>query len=308
MSLTSDLGVQPGWMVPDWPVPPGVRAVCSARWGGFSAAPFDTLNLGDHVGDDPASVARNRERFASVLGAQPVFLTQVHGADVMRLGQHPTPPHGSVADAAYSRDAGLACTVMVADCLPVLFASRDGRQVAAAHAGWRGLAGGVLEATLQSFTPLSAVFASLFAIEKSSHFEPNLTNSGADVLAWLGPCIGPTAFEVGADVLDAFVRDALVQAWPGTALSDRGSVESAVHACFAPQSGGKYLADLAGLARIRLRCLGVTAVYGNDSTPAWCTVGNPSRFFSHRRDGGRRLDGGVGGTGRFAVSIWRVGV
>jgi polyphenol oxidase len=293
--LTSHVGIHPDWMEPDWPLPHGVRAVCSTRSGGFSAAPFGTLNLGDHVGDDPTSVARNRERFASALGAQPVFLTQVHGAEVIRLGQQPTPPNGTVADAACTGEAGLACTVMVADCLPVLFASREGKQVAAAHAGWRGLAGGVLEATLKSFTPLSEVSASLFATEKLGDFGPNLTGSAADVLAWLGPCIGPTAFEVGADV-----RDAFVQAWP--------DAESAVHACFAPQSRGTYLADLAGLARIRLHRLGVTAVYGNDSTPAWCTVGNPSRFFSHRRDGGRRLDGGVGGTGRFAASIWRVGV
>jgi YfiH family protein len=269
--------------------------------GGVSAVPFESLNLGDHVGDDPTSVARNRERFASVLDAQPVFLKQVHGAEVVSLvrgigvgGGEFMPPHGTRADAAYTGDAGLACTVMVADCLPVLFASRDGSQVAAAHAGWRGLAAGVLEATLKSFTPLSALSVSLFAIEKLNHFGSNLTDLGANVMAWLGPCIGPTAFEVGVDVRDAFVR----------ACSD---AESAVLACFVPHGGDKYLADLAGLARIQLRRLGVTAVYGNDSTPGWCTVGNRSRFFSHRRDGGSSVGGGVGGTGLFAASIWRVG-
>lgn len=265
--------MHPDWLIPDWPAPAGVRAVCTTRAGGVSAAPYDRFNLGDHVGDKPAHVAANRATLRSALGAHPVFLNQVHGTEVVQLNTRSV--DGTVADACFTAEPGVACTVMVADCLPVLFTTRQGHAVAAAHAGWRGLAGqsgqsglGVLEQTFKHFSALALMDKAYDAIE---------------VIAWLGPCIGPDAFEVGDEVRAAFVQDA---------ASDCAQVA----ACFQPLPGGKWLADLAGLARLRLRRLGITQIYGNDSSPAWCTVANASRFFSHRRDHV---------SGRFCASIWR---
>lgn len=243
-------------MTPQWPVPAGVRAFCSERAGGVSAAPYDTLNLGDHVGDDERSVAENRRRLAAELQARPVFLRQVHGRGVVQLSADTA--DGTEADACWTTQHGVACTMMVADCLPVLLADRAGRVVGAAHCGWRGLAAGVLEA--------------LWADMASEAGAP------AEVLAWLGPCIGPGAFEVGPEVRAAF-------------LQQDASVGSLFHA----HGQGKYLADLPGLARRRLAALGITSLHGNDGTPEWCTVTNPSRFFSHRRD---RV------SGRFAAGVW----
>jgi YfiH family protein len=250
-------------LTPDWPAPARVHAVCTTRTGGVSAAPYDSLNLGDHVGDDPAHVAANRAILQEAIGAKPVFLNQVHGTQVVALDA--ATPNGTVADACLTDQPGLACTVMVADCLPVLFASADGRQVAAAHAGWRGLAGqggaGILEATVKRMQ-ISGV--------QAEH-----------ILAWLGPCIGPQAFEVGDEVRAAF-----------------SASDPLAAGCFKPLTPGKWLADLAGLARLRLRALGLSQIDGNDSSAPWCTVGNASRFFSYRRD---RV------TGRFCASIWREG-
>ena len=258
--------MNPDWLTPDWPAPAGVHAVCTTRAGGASCAPYDSFNLGDHVGDQPAHVAANRARLQAALGAQPVFLNQVHGADVVVL--HAQTPDGTVADACLTQATGVACTVMVADCLPLLFTDRQGRAVAAAHAGWRGLAGqggmGVVEATFKRFCALALIDKGLVASE---------------VIAWLGPCIGPQAFEVGDEVHTAFTQNNALAA-----------------SFFQRLPSGKWLADLAGLARLRLRFLGITQIYGNDSSSPWCTVGNPSRFFSHRRD---RV------SGRFCVSIWR---
>jgi YfiH family protein len=218
------------------------------------------------VGDDAACVSANRAVFANALGAKPVFLSQVHGFEVLSLNR--TTPHGSVADACFTDQPGLACTIMVADCLPVLFTCRHGLGVAAAHAGWRGLLGGdgvgVLENTFKHFCALAHVLPAQVATE---------------IIAWLGPCIGPKAFEVGPEVRAAFVAN------------DPGA-----HPMFTPTESNKWLADLAGLARLRLAALGVTQIFGNDSSPQWCTVSQASRFFSHRRD---RV------SGRFAVSIWR---
>lgn len=208
-------------LVPDWPAPPGVGAAMSLRSGGVSAAPWDSLNLSDRVGDAPAAVARNRARFAAAIGARPVWLNLVHGKQVLRLRAATEVHPGTPADAAWTTDRGLACTVGTADCLPVLFALRDGRAVAAAHAGWRGLAAGVLEATLH-------------ALCEGTGTRP------ADVQAWLGPCIGVQNFEVGADVLLAFG----VQ--PGQ--------QEAAHFRARPRADGqlRWLADLPGLARQRL--------------------------------------------------------
>lgn len=238
---------------PDWPAPACVRAVCSTRTGGVSQGRYESLNLGDHVGDQAPAVAENRRRLQGVLGARPVFLQQVHGVEVRVLDA--TSVDGDTADGCITAGTGLACTIMVADCLPVLFCDAAGRQVAAAHAGWRGLAVGVLEKTVAMF-------------------------DGDPVIAWLGPCIGPTAFEVGAEVKAVFEAQ-----------------DAAAVACFRPAGGeGKWLADLPALARRRLAAAGVDAVYGNDGGAAWCTVGNPLRFFSHRRDGV---------SGRLAASIWK---
>lgn len=252
-------------IVPDWPVPPTVRSLLSLREGGVSRSPFDSLNLGDHVGDDPAAVAENRRRYAEAMTARPVFLKQVHGVQAGRLDRGS--PDGLEADACWTRDPGVACTIMVADCLPVLLADREGRAVAAAHCGWRGLAGqggrGVLESLWEAFWPQLAA---------------SPAEAAACTLAWLGPCIGPGAFEVGPEVKAAFEA-----ASPGASMRFRRA------------PGGKWLADLPGLARDRLRALNIIRLYGNDGSADWCTVSQPSRFFSHRRD---RT------SGRFAASVW----
>jgi polyphenol oxidase len=254
------------WLVPDWPAPAGIRAVFTTRAGGVSAAPFDRLNLGEHVRDEPAAVAANRQRLRAATGVHPVFLCQVHGVDVVRLDA--TTADGTEADACLSTERGVACTVMVADCLPVLWCLSDSSAVAASHAGWRGLVGeggqGILEATSLALRAVSS--------------------PSVDPLVWLGPCIGPRAFEVGADVLEAFI-----------------SADPAAAGCFSPlPDAGKFLADLPALARLRLRAMGITRIHGNDGSDSWCTVTQSSRFFSHRRDAAR-----LGSTGRMAACIWR---
>lgn len=247
-------------IVPDWPAPPGVRALFTTRVGGVSMAPFDSFNLGDHVRDEPLAVAGNRERLAALTSpARPVFLQQVHGTQIVRL--MPDMLDGAVADACMVQGAGVAATIMVADCLPVLFAHASGTAVAAAHAGWRGLADGVIEVTARALH--------------------NAAGEG-EIIAWLGPCIGPKAFEVGAEVCEAFV-----------ALDH----EAAAH--FWPLGKGKFLADLQALARSRLQAVGITNVHGNDGSPPWCTVTQTSHFFSHRRDATI-----LGSTGRMAACIW----
>lgn len=247
---------------------PGVRGLFTCRDGGVSAAPFNSFNLGDHVGDDPAAVAQNRQRLQQRVGKRLVFLNQVHGVDVQHV--QTGAPDGAEADASWTDATDTACVVMVADCLPVLLAAPDGSSVAAAHAGWRGLVGqdgrGVLEALCEAWP--------------AAH-RPE--QRGA-LRAWLGPCIGPAAFEVGAEVRAAFMA-----ATPG-----------AERHFTATQTPDKYLANLPGLARDRLRALGVTDITGNNGEPQWCTVSHPEIFFSHRRDA--RV---LGSTGRMAACIWR---
>lgn len=247
-------------LVVDWDAGAGVGALMSTRAGGFSEGPFASLNLGDRVGDDPAAVARNRSRFASALGAAPCWLQQVHGAVVVDAWAHRDAAAPPVADACWTDRPGVACVVQVADCLPVLLAARNGRAVAAAHAGWRGLAGGVVEATLQAVCRAAGCAAD-------------------EVVAWLGPCIGPARFEVGADVVAAF---------PG---ADPARFSPRSH----PDGRPRWLADLPGLARDRLAAQGLRSVTGG----AWCTVSEPSRFFSFRRDGV---------TGRLAAAVWLSGL
>ena len=253
---------------PDWCAPPGVGAAMSQRGGGMSSGEdgrYASLNLGVAVGDEPAAVAENRARFAAALGAQPVWLRQVHGIRVMRLhaGSDMTPDEP--ADAAWTSDPGVACTVQVADCLPVLFARRDGSAVAAAHAGWRGLAAGVLEATLQALC---------------NGADDGRRTAPADVVAWLGPCIGPREFEVGADVVQAFGED--------PAAPDAR--------CFVyrarPEGTARWLVHLTRLARKRLAAAGVQHI----TEARACTAEDRSAFFSFRRDGV---------TGRMAAAVWR---
>lgn len=237
------------WIRPDWPAPARVRALSTTRSGGVSVSPYDSLNLGVHVGDVPASVAANRAALRDVLPGEPCWLNQVHGTRVVDAAHPDGVPD---ADAVVSRSAGAVCVVMTADCLPVLLCDRAGSVVGAAHAGWRGLQGGVIEATVAA-----------------------MQVSPSEVIAWLGPAIGLTAFEVGDEVRAAFVGDAAVAA-----------------AAFQPSATpGKWLADIYLLARQRLQVLGVNSISGGDL----CTVTDRERFFSYRRDGV---------TGRMASLIW----
>ena len=229
---------------PDWPAPANVRALATTRVGGVSASPYDSLNLGDHVGDDTAAVAANR---GILLGACPGlnaigWLEQVHGTAVIEANAGRV----SCADAQFTREPGIACAVMTADCLPVLFCDRTGTQVAAAHAGWRGLCAGVLEATVARFDDPSSV------------------------LAWLGPAIGPANFEVGGEVREQF-------------LAATPALAAQINSCFRVITGKPqhFLADIYALARLRLGAAGVETTFGG----GLCTVSDSARFFSYRRDG-----------------------
>ena len=237
----------PHFIEPDWPAPANVLALSTCRQGGRSAAPFASLNLGHHVGDSAAAVAANRGIFRAALppGTNIQWLSQVHGTRVVIAGQGGEYPQ---ADAAWSRHPNKACAVLTADCLPVLFCSTSGDRVAAAHAGWRGLLDGVLETTVAAMD----------------------VNSD-QVLAWLGPAIGPRAFEVGPEVREQYLAAAPAM--------DKALVE----ACFLPSATrpGHYFSDLYGLARLRLRTVGVTGVFGG----GYCTFTDSERFFSYRRDG-----------------------
>ena len=235
-------------LTPDWPAPPKVRALVTTRGGGVSAPPFEAFNLGSHVGDAPQAVAVNRARLRALLPGEPCWLNQVHGLAVADADDARGVPE---ADAAVARQPGRVCAVLTADCLPVLFCDRAGSVVAAAHAGWRGLAAGVLEATVT-----------------------RMAVPAQQVIAWLGPAIGPAAFEVGGEVREAFVAQ-----------------DAATAAAFVPGARGKWMADLFRLARLRLARAGVSSVHGGGV----CTHADRARFYSYRRDGV---------TGRFASLIW----
>lgn len=241
----------PGWIEPDWPAPAHVRVLSTLRSGGVSEGPYASLNLAGHVGDRSEAVAANRLllREAARLPAEPLWLEQVHGTTVARHeGAVPSPPH---ADASVAFEPGRVCAVMTADCLPVVFADRAGTRVGVAHAGWRGLVGGVLQATIAA-----------------------LEVPPADLHAWLGPAIGPAAFEVGPEVRDAYLARVAGSA-----------------ACFTPNDRGRYLADICGLARLVLGAAGVASVHGG----VWCTHDAEQQFFSYRRDVV---------TGRMATLAW----
>ncbi|BDI06492.1 peptidoglycan editing factor PgeF [Sphaerotilus microaerophilus] len=264
-----------GWLRPRFTAV-NVQAAMTTRLGGISRAPFDGFNVRPGIGDDEAAVAHNRRHLHATLGVPSVRVDQVHGGVVHRIARLSVDPGAPlpVADAIATATVGLACEIQVADCLPVLFADRSGRAVAAAHAGWRGLAAGVLEATLEAVCELAGQPPE--AIE-----------------AWLGPCIGPAQFEVGADVLRAFgaAPAALTDSARFTRRTGAGADESAVG-----EVDSKWLADLAGLARDRLAAAGLVHLQGNDGSTGWCTVTNAQRYFSYRRD--RH-------TGRMAALIWR---
>jgi len=235
-------------LTPDWPAPANVHALSTTRNGGVSTPPYASLNLGDHVGDDPQAVARNRALLRQQLPAGPLWLKQVHTTVVATADTATGIPE---ADASVARSHNKVCAVLTADCLPLLLCDRQGTVVAAAHAGWRGLAEGVIEATV-----------------KAMHADP------ADLLAWLGPAIGPDAFEVGDEVRAIFL-----------------AADDAAANAFTPHGDGKWLADLYLLARLRLSRCGVGHVSGGEH----CTFREENRFFSYRRDQT---------TGRMASLIW----
>ncbi len=240
--------MKPQWLSADWPAPEWVHTCVTTRQLGSSQGPWKGFNLGDHVGDDPVHVAANRAELERELACSPAWLVQTHSTDVLRAN----PALTAEADAAWTDEPGVACTIMTADCLPVLFCDRTGTKVAAAHAGWRGLLDGVLENTLKA-----------------------LAVAPSDVLVWFGPAIGPQAFEVGLEVRDAFV-----------------SVDPQASSAFvASDRAGHFLADIYQLARQRLNAAGVHSISGGNQ----CTVSDPLRFYSYRRDGQ---------TGRMASLIW----
>lgn len=238
------------FIFPDWPAPANVKALSTTRNGGVSATPYATLNLGSHVGDNPKNVAKNRAILGKYLPAEPLWLTQVHGKTVVNAAS--TCPHAE-ADAASTNMTNQICTILTADCLPVLFCDMRGTTVAAAHAGWRGLKTGILEATVST-----------------------MQAPAEDIMAWLGPAIGPDAFEVGDEVRTAFTTSNI-------------QAENA----FRPSGHqGKWLANLYLLAQQRLAAIGVTHIYGGNR----CTFTEKETFFSYRRDGS---------SGRMASLIWR---
>ncbi len=251
-SGNNSLPAESAFITPQWPAPSNVKTLQSTRLGGVSRAPFDALNLGDHVADNPQHVMANRALLEQHLPTSPLWLKQVHSTVVVNEHQAITCPE---ADASYTQANNQVCTVMTADCLPVLFCNKAGTQVAAAHAGWRGLLDGILENTLASFN-----------------------DDSESILVWLGPAIGPTAFEVGQDVYEAFCAQ-----------------QPRAQAAFkATGQDGKWLADLYALAKLRLNQQGVENIYGG----GFCTFSDPKRFFSYRRDGV---------CGRMASCIWLEG-
>ena len=240
------------WIVPDWPAPANVKALITTRSGGVSTGAHASFNLGLRADDDPQAVARNRALLQALLPQPPKWLRQVHGTRVVDADAL---TDSADADASVACNAGTVCAIMIADCLPVLFTNRSGTRVAAAHAGWRGLAGGVIANTVAALRDAG--------------------DDAADLLAYIGPGIGPKAFEVGADVYHAFTD---------------GDAEA--QAAFVAHTPGKWLSDLFHLARRALTRAGVTQIYGG----GLCTYSDPARFYSYRRD---KL------TGRMAALIWR---
>lgn len=249
---------------PNWPLPENVAIAFTDRHGGSSCGPYDSLNLGLHVGDNPQTVLANRRLLLSSLAlpCEPLWLEQVHGVEVVSISQLTNSTSVPLADGSYSDRYGQVCAVMTADCLPVLLCDKQGRQVAAVHAGWRGLCAGVIEQAVKHFSV-----------------------PACELIACLGPCIGPSQFEVGAEVRSAFMASAAID-------TTDAELANAIADCFIPRvnTTDKYLADIIGLAKVRLLQLGIETIYSVDE----CTVLN-NDYFSYRRD---KV------TGRMASLIW----
>ncbi|MGZ8200946.1 MAG: peptidoglycan editing factor PgeF [Methylosarcina sp.] len=239
----------PDLIIPDWPAPENIKSAVTLRTGGVSEGPYESLNMALHVGDDSERVRQNRQivNILLKLPSEPIWLEQVHGNRVVRARHDLSAPQ---FDASFTEEAGMVCAVMTADCLPLLMCAADGSQVAAVHAGWRGFLAGVIGNTVAAF-------------------------GEREVMAWLGPAIGPECFEVGSEVRDAFL------------LKSKSST-----AAFKAGKNGKWLANIYQLARNELAEFGITRVYGGN----FCTVTEADRFFSYRRESV---------TGRMATLIWR---
>jgi hypothetical protein len=241
---------------PNWPAPANVRTLQTTRLGGVSSAPYDSLNFGLHVNDNPIHVAQNRQALSQYLPSEPVWLNQVHGIHAVDAALASCIPE---ADASFTRQKNVVCVTMTADCLPVLLCDSAGTCVAAVHAGWRSLCDGVIEATLNQ-----------------------IPAKPQDIMAWLGPAIGPNAFEVGAEVRAQFI-------------AQDAQAETAFRPHCDHEKNQKYLGDLYQIAKQRLNNLGVTRIYGGGQDKHWCTYTDKDQFFSFRRDGA---------TGRMATLIW----
>lgn len=239
------------FIIPDWPAPTGVHALVTTRQGGTSTGPWVSFNLASHVGDDATAVTANRAQLRQSLPSEPPWLTQVHGTLCVDAAQVRS---GIEADASFTRQRGVVCAVLTADCLPVLLCDDQASVVAAVHAGWRGLADGVIEASVAA-----------------------MQTTGEQLMAWLGPAIGPTAFEVGADVRDAFLAHDMQAAQAFTSIA-----------------ADKWLCDIYLLARQRLQALNIRRITSTEFSD-YCTVRDIDRFYSFRRDGV---------TGRMASCIW----
>jgi len=249
----------PSFIAPNWPAPANVKALQTTRAGGYSQAPYASLNLGAHVNDNPITVAQNRQLLNPYLPSEPVWVNQVHGVDVIDAA---TSSCLQNADASFATRQNVVCVTMTADCLPVLLCDKKGTVVAAVHAGWRGLCDGVIEAAVNKM-----------AVDKG------------EILAWLGPAIGPTAFEVGSEV-----REQFIQIDAQAALAFKPVVNP-----LEPQLNDKWLCDMYLIAKQRLNRAGVTHIYGGGVNEDFCTYTDAARFFSFRRDNV---------TGRMASLIW----
>jgi copper oxidase (laccase) domain-containing protein len=276
------------WLVPDWPAPANIHAATTLRTGGVSQGTYSSFNPAAHVNDDIDRVRQNRQIIREMLDlpAEPVWLDQIHSNRAVKAENPPYPPlqkggRGDLqqADASFTNESGVVCVVMTADCLPLLVCSKDGEQVAAIHAGWRGLLAGVINNTVVAMqVPLNPPFSKGETSQfRNTDLSPPLCKRGArgDLLVWLGPAIGPDCFEVGSEVRDAFLEKSV-----------------AFNNAFKAQSNGKWLADIYQLARIELAALGISNVYGGTH----CTFTEHERFYSYRRDAQ---------TGRMATLIWR---
>lgn len=251
--IASEFDLASTFITPNWPAPANVHAIQTTRAGGVSLAPYASLNLGAHVKDDAMTVAHNRQLLSPYLPSEPVWINQVHGIKAINAGMAGC---ATEADAAYTIKAHTVCVTMTADCLPVLLCDQAGTVIAAAHAGWKGLLDGVIESTIHSMLLATSGL-------KAQH-----------LMAWLGPAIGPQAFEVGSEVCEAFM-----------------TVDANAALAFNPIANNKWLGDIYQLARQRLNTIGISQIYGGD----FCTYTDEARFFSYRRDQV---------TGRMATMIW----